>query len=68
MKFGTEFGLSGVMGQIPAEVVERARFGPRQRPSSSSLFMLSQTKYSICTPSRAWRGTCFSSLGDQKRI
>ena len=57
-----------VMGQIPVQVGQSARFTPNRRSSSSPSCLLSLTKYATYISWHVWRGTCTSSLWNGDRI
>ncbi len=57
-----------VMGQIPVELGQGARFSPNRRSSSLSSCLLSQAISVTYMPGHVWRGTCTSSLWIGDRI
>jgi hypothetical protein len=57
-----------VMGQIPAEVGQTARFTPRRRESSSPYSTLSPIKSVVYMLWHVWRSTCTSCPWNGDRI
>ena len=57
-----------MMGQIPAELGQSARFTPIRRSSSSPYSTLSPIKYAAYASWHVWSGTCTSSLWNGDRI